>query len=129
MLCVSNILLEILDNLCGNLSSVFCVPTGFYTSYTTCRKVLVPIVKLASSPYCGFRWSLSNHYFCHREIWSQVSMEFTKTIWANLNFLNFHIILLYTTGLGPDSLRMFWKVFIILIPFLSFKGTTHAYLL
>ena len=32
-------------------------------------------------------------------------------------------------GLGLDSSKFFWKASVILITFLSFKGTTHTYLL
>ena len=32
-------------------------------------------------------------------------------------------------GLQLDSFKIFWNAFVAVIPFLSFKGITHAYLL
>ena len=50
--------------------------------------------------------------------------EFTDLLWNSLP-LSTHILY----GFLLDSFKMFWKALVTVIPFLSFKGITQAYLL
>ena len=52
------------------------------------------------------------------------SHDFIDLLW-NLLPLSTHILF----GLGFYSCKIFWKALVIIIPFLSFKGIAHAYLL